>query len=750
MANVAVLLFCNPWYYLKYLSFWEGTIEWRCSIPIAIDLALLSQVRYVGEVLSDIESVSSEHQPQNLRGSVSHRACRFVLTYLEFLPFLLRMIVCVSCARSIALVDTPLGILGFAAGARLEKYWWFLPLQGVQILNPILYIFWWIVRWCKCYYLTKKLPYSRCRVHNILLSFSLLSIALFQVVLILVGILWYMLGKNYDVGPWGMMDNVLDNMLLPDGAALVTGALFDEQSQSTSGAVLTALLLTFCYNCQLPVRNNLGSWIGSVVVPDRRPAGSLADPVFRRPEGFAFAGASNIGVAQPVVTRAVSEPVMLVSPRAVGAASRPGGSAKVGASRRPASSANAALDPNLSILSAAPHDMPIAGSSRSRPDQQTSRISSASELSTHAMAGSPACDCLRIDRPSASNSTARSGSRSEVSRDIPIVAPSCSPPGSWRISQPVTVDGATTLTLSGLRLLAHVALCHHRGSEEIALDTNQGPPGVEDDVDFSSINLVEAVIDDAMDLHAMVLTLRLPDTLHEIGVVSFRGTSNMQNLSLDFQARIVPVEASWMLSLAEENGISNVKAHNGFLAAFMSIRGPLIEAVQKLHVPFIWCVGHSLGGALATLAAAELHLATASNVQIGLCNFGSPRVGNAAFVRLVSCATSACVRVVHSNDPVARIPPRHTNCTCRSDDLFEHVSGLVRVFSNGHIIVMPTFLEEVLRKIVRRQFMLCKAPFMILIWLMRVPNHRLYNYLGPLRTVQELEGPINCVVGSKF
>jgi triacylglycerol lipase len=61
--------------------------------------------------------------------------------------------------------------------------------------------------------------------------------------------------------------------------------------------------------------------------------------------------------------------------------------------------------------------------------------------------------------------------------------------------------------------------------------------------------------------------------------------------------------------------------------------------------------GHSLGGAMATIAASRLH-----NVEkvVTLYTFGSPRVGNAEFVRLMSGVTH--YRFVNNNDLVTTIP----------------------------------------------------------------------------------------------
>merc|ERR1712048_52710 len=103
--------------------------------------------------------------------------------------------------------------------------------------------------------------------------------------------------------------------------------------------------------------------------------------------------------------------------------------------------------------------------------------------------------------------------------------------------------------------------------------------------------------------------------------------------------------------------------------------------------------GHSLGAGLATLAATELRLALKKRASLAVCTFGSPKVGNRAFVRLFQAAACSSVRVVCDMDPIssmaywwqAPLEPYH------------HVQGLLRIYHNGHIMARPNFLEEALR-----------------------------------------------------
>lgn len=66
--------------------------------------------------------------------------------------------------------------------------------------------------------------------------------------------------------------------------------------------------------------------------------------------------------------------------------------------------------------------------------------------------------------------------------------------------------------------------------------------------------------------------------------------------------------------------------------------------------------GHSIGGAVATLAAAELR---STGLKVDTYTFGSPRVGNTAFASFVTGTgqQGTNFRMTHENDPVPQLPP---------------------------------------------------------------------------------------------
>ncbi|WP_165245414.1 lipase family protein [Paludisphaera soli] len=94
------------------------------------------------------------------------------------------------------------------------------------------------------------------------------------------------------------------------------------------------------------------------------------------------------------------------------------------------------------------------------------------------------------------------------------------------------------------------------------------------------------------------------------------------------------------------------RVHAGFLGAFEAISDRLDEFVAARRPDQrLWLAGHSLGGALAVLAASHLR----ERAVEGIYTYGAPRVGDAEFVATVP----TCIhrRFVHRDDLIPAIPP---------------------------------------------------------------------------------------------
>ncbi|MEQ1597114.1 MAG: lipase family protein [Casimicrobium sp.] len=109
-------------------------------------------------------------------------------------------------------------------------------------------------------------------------------------------------------------------------------------------------------------------------------------------------------------------------------------------------------------------------------------------------------------------------------------------------------------------------------------------------------------------------------------------------------------------TIGVSSGPTGTPVHMGFNSTYQSFATE-IQAYFKSHRPTtIHCVGHSLGGALATLAADYLSANTGATVE--LYTFGSPRTGGPAFARGVSerLTSTRIHRVYHPADPVPMVP----------------------------------------------------------------------------------------------
>ncbi|KAL4978928.1 Alpha/Beta hydrolase protein [Aspergillus desertorum] len=137
------------------------------------------------------------------------------------------------------------------------------------------------------------------------------------------------------------------------------------------------------------------------------------------------------------------------------------------------------------------------------------------------------------------------------------------------------------------------------------------------------------------------------DTTNELLVLSFRGSRTIDTwiANLDFGLKEV------------EEICSGCKAHGGFWKAWQVVADSLTSAIKSATATYpgyaIVFTGHSFGGALATLGAAQLRNA---GYAIELYPYGSPRVGNEALAQYIT-DQGANYRVTHTNDIVPRLPP---------------------------------------------------------------------------------------------
>ena len=148
-------------------------------------------------------------------------------------------------------------------------------------------------------------------------------------------------------------------------------------------------------------------------------------------------------------------------------------------------------------------------------------------------------------------------------------------------------------------------------------------------------------------------------------------SSDFQKLMVVFRGTIGSSLENWIHNLMATRTQANLpgmpddaKVHDGFYRSWTRslLQKQVIEAVQDIlkerGVVPVLVVGHSLGGALATLCAAEL-MYTYNLTDVQLYTFGSPRVGNAAFAEALRNSTLDHTRMTHDRDVVPTVPFEH-------------------------------------------------------------------------------------------
>lgn len=154
-------------------------------------------------------------------------------------------------------------------------------------------------------------------------------------------------------------------------------------------------------------------------------------------------------------------------------------------------------------------------------------------------------------------------------------------------------------------------------------------------------------------------------------VLVFRGTEhNIKNYLTD-------------LEFGELSMAGNKKAvHAGFTEALDSVWHDMAAEIATLNGP-VFYTGHSLGAALATLAAAR-------HPPSAVYTFGSPRVGNQAFI--ASLHNVPIYRIVDDEDIVTTVPSeargfRHVGTELR-------LSSLSETLPRSHLVGPPKPLAD--------------------------------------------------------
>ncbi|MDX1964964.1 MAG: lipase family protein [Pirellulales bacterium] len=144
----------------------------------------------------------------------------------------------------------------------------------------------------------------------------------------------------------------------------------------------------------------------------------------------------------------------------------------------------------------------------------------------------------------------------------------------------------------------------------------------------------------------------------EIALVSFRGTESrgdwLRNINVPGRTR--------------DYGI----VHRGFLGAFQAVESRIRSTITGIHGRKLILTGHSLGGALATVMAAEWQNFMPAS---WIVTFGQPAVGTGAFQMFFQQHYfGKFFRFVNDDDIVPRVPPG-----------YRHVGRLLHFDARGNL-----------------------------------------------------------------
>lgn len=151
------------------------------------------------------------------------------------------------------------------------------------------------------------------------------------------------------------------------------------------------------------------------------------------------------------------------------------------------------------------------------------------------------------------------------------------------------------------------------------------------------------LISDAMTDAQAVVTFGSEDDAVPSATVAFRGSSSRADWYTNLWFPLKPLPSPHR---------RGVKAHAGFLRQYLAVHAHIQLELERGGVQHVVLTGHSLGGALAVIAAAMLP----SKYTYDVVTFGAPRAGNEELSSAAYHKCKSAIRVVHDRDVVPCVP----------------------------------------------------------------------------------------------
>ncbi|RHY35014.1 hypothetical protein DYB32_000499 [Aphanomyces invadans] len=261
----------------------------------------------------------------------------------------------------------------------------------------------------------------------------------------------------------------------------------------------------------------------------------------------------------------------------------------------------------------------------------------------------------------------------------------------WRAPRAFCVETACTSYNQSVAVYDEVVANPDTGGYDIPSHAHFAADGVE---------FVSELFDKATDTYGWVLKGD-----KKIMVV-FRGTKSGQNAVTDLKYRFcIP---QWATDDNDGGLLDKTRVHTGFWEAYLTVRDDLKrilhETMHDMGEVQVYLTGslgrrHSLGGALATLAAFDLVTDASFHLdeEVVLYTLGAPRVGNHVFATLFNKHVPNAYRICADGDAVVGAPKRSIQLAYFVKSLcYKHIGTavLLSTRAKGVFMINPNIVER--------------------------------------------------------
>ncbi|KAK6040416.1 triacylglycerol lipase [Cooperia oncophora] len=136
-------------------------------------------------------------------------------------------------------------------------------------------------------------------------------------------------------------------------------------------------------------------------------------------------------------------------------------------------------------------------------------------------------------------------------------------------------------------------------------------------------------------------------------ILSFRGTNKNSQLIMESEETMQKNHTPWVAG-----GLVSKYFSDGFLKIWKNGMKDDLTTLQSQHSGYeLWITGHSLGAAMASLAASYIaHNKLFAANKIKLVTFGQPRTGDKDYAASVEKEVPYTFRVTHAHDIIPHLP----------------------------------------------------------------------------------------------